>query len=67
MKTDMIRLEEARAMKCLGGKLETAAADPDPKALEKLTTEYNCQACNDVETCHKLFMCVALKLAKHYQ
>jgi len=51
--------QAASAMKCLGGKLETVAADPDPLALEDLTREYNCKNCKDVEICHKLFMVVA--------
>ncbi len=49
----------ATAMKCLGGKLEIAASDPDPKALQELTTEYNCSSCPDVKTCDKLFYTVA--------
>ncbi|KKM80292.1 hypothetical protein LCGC14_1341430 [marine sediment metagenome] len=50
---------EATAMKCLGGKLEIATLDPDPKALEDLTAEYNCKNCNDVKTCHKLYMAIS--------
>ena len=51
--------DDATAMKCLAGKLEIVAADPDPKAIEDLTKEYNCSNCRDVKTCHKLFMTIA--------
>lgn len=53
--------QDAEAMKCLGRKLEYAAADPDPMALDELTIEYNCINCEHLETCHKLFMAVAKK------
>jgi len=44
----------ASAMKCLGGKLEIVASDPDPKVMRELSEEYNCENCPDCETCRKL-------------
>ena len=46
----------AIAMRCLGGKLEFAAADPDPKTLQELATEYNCKNCPETKTCDKLYI-----------
>ena len=44
----------AEAIKCLGGKLEIVASDPDPKAWEELTKEYNCANCYDAEVCRAI-------------
>ncbi|KKK81992.1 hypothetical protein LCGC14_2807850 [marine sediment metagenome] len=49
---------QAQAIKCLGGKLEIATNDPDPKALEELTLEYNCKNCHDVDLCRKVYRAV---------
>jgi len=56
-----ITKQTAAAMKCLGGKLEIVAADPDPLALEELTEEYNCANCNDSKICRKLYMAALIK------
>ena len=57
----MITKQVAAALKCLGGKLEIATADPDPNALSDLTKEYNCKNCKDVNICHTVYMAVNLK------
>ncbi len=41
----------ATALKCLGGKLEIVASDPDPKAYTELTKEYNCPNCDNFDIC----------------
>ena len=50
----------AMAIKCLGGKLEIASRDPDPKAWEELTKEYNCNNCPDADTCRAIINQVPL-------
>jgi len=45
---------KATAMKCLGGKWEIIALDPDPNTKRELTEEYNCVNCNDYQYCRKL-------------
>ena len=56
--------EKARAVKCLGGKLEDVALNPDPKTFEKLTEEYNCLGCNDLITCNKVYSLLAYNIVE---
>ncbi len=44
----------ASTIKCLSDKMRYAGADPDPTALSKLNHEYNCENCDDAETCNKV-------------
>lgn len=50
----MTKLEKAQAMKCFGELVRIVELDPDPKAQDKLTEEYNCKNCDSYEYCKKL-------------
>ncbi len=50
----MTKLEKTKAMKCFGGLVEMAERDPDPKAQDIYTEEFNCKNCDSCEYCRKL-------------
>jgi len=50
----MPKLEQARAMTCFGKLVEGVELDPDPKAQDKLTEEFNSKSCDSYLYCRKL-------------
>ncbi len=50
----MDRIQQARAMKCFGGLLESVERDPDPHTQDKLQAEYNCANCETRDYCKRL-------------
>ena len=50
----MTKLEKTRAMKCFGRLVERVELDPDPKAQDELTKEFNCKNCDTYKYCQTL-------------
>ena len=48
------KLEQARAMKCLGRLIENVELDPDPNTQDELQEEYNCINCESYSYCATL-------------
>ena len=57
-----VKSQSPTVMRCLGGKLETTLADPDPEAFAKLSREYNCRNCENIKLCVKLLRTVEVSL-----
>lgn len=56
------KVEKAKAMVCLGRMVSVVELDPDPKAQDKLTREYNCANCDTYAYCKKLADTLKVKL-----
>ena len=50
----MTKLDKSKAMQCFGRLIQNVELDPDPKAQDKLQTEYNCVNCDTYKYCCEL-------------
>lgn len=50
----MTKLEQARAMKCFGRRIEMVELAPDPDTQDKVIKEYNCLNCELLTYCKTL-------------